>query len=179
LRYAIVDNEKGFVTNVTPFINFTYSDFKYGDNFKLITGNNVNVTLRDTIDYSGKRVYGVPKIMNAVGVDVSTRVGLYANLVHIYKDGVTIGTTRTSTSGVFPKVFTTYFATSYSLVNGKIGFRRNLSSHFSMDLSLGVNNIGGTQYPLMIFVNQLADAYIPAPPKAVVYGGLTLKYNFK
>jgi hypothetical protein len=24
----------------------------------------------------------------------------------------------------------------------------------------------------------LADAYIPAPPKAVVYGGVNLKYNF-
>jgi len=179
LSYAVVNNEKGFITNVTPFINFTYSDFKYGDNFKIITGNNVNVTLRDTIDYSGKRVYGVPKIMNAVGVDVSTRVGLYANLVHVYKDGMTIGTARTSNSGVFPKVFTTYYATSYSLVNGKLGFRRNLSSHFFMDLSLGVNNIGGTRYPLMIFVNQIPDAYIPAPPKAVIYGGLTLKYNFK
>ena len=175
LKYAIVNNENSVVTNVTPFINFTYSDFKYGDNFKIVTGS--TVPLRDTIDYSGKRVYGVPKIMNAFGVDVATRFGLYANLVHIYKDGVTIGTLRTSTSGVNPKVFTTYQASSYNLLNGKIGFKTNLSSHFYMDLFFGINNIGGTQYPIMIFVNQLADAYIPAPPKAVVYGGINLKYN--
>lgn len=175
LKYAIVNNEKRVVTNVTPFINFTYSDFKYGDDFKIVTGS--TVALRDTIDYSGKRVYGVPKIMNAFGVDVATRFGLYANLVHIYKDGVTIGTTRTSTSGVYPKVFTTYQSSSYNLLNGKIGFKTNLSSHFFMDLFFGVNNITGTQYPIMIFVSQIPDAYLPAPPKAVYYGGINLKYN--
>ena len=175
LRYAIVNNENSVVTNVTPFINFTYSDFKYGDDFKIVTGS--TVALRDTIDYSGKRVYGIPKIMNAFGVDITTGFGLYANLVHIYKDGVTIGTTRTSASGVNPKVFTTYQASGYNLLNGKIGFKRNLSSHFFMDLFFGVNNIAGTQYPIMIFVNQLADAYIPAPPKAVYYGGINLKYT--
>jgi len=176
LKYAIVNNENSVITNVTPFINFTYSDFKYGNDFKLVTG--ATVAARDTIDYSGKAVYGVPEIMNALGVDVATRFGLYANLVHIYKDGVTIGTTRTSAAGVNPKVFTTYYASSYNLVNGKIGFKRNLSSHFLLDAFFGVNNIGGTRYPIMIFVNQLADAYIPAPPKAVVYGGLNLKYIF-
>ena len=175
LRYAIVNNEKSVITNVTPFINFTYSDFNYGDDFKIVTGS--TVALRDTIDYSGKSVYGIPKIMNAFGVDVATKFGLYANLVHIYKDGVTIGTTRTSASGVNPKVFTTYQASSYNLLNGKIGFKTNLSSHFFMDLFFGVNNIAGTQYPIMIFVNQLADAYIPAPPKAVIYAGINLKYN--
>ena len=116
--------------------------------------------------------------MNAFGVDVATRVGLYANMVHIYKDGVTIGTTRTSASGVFPKIFTTYNASGYNLLNGKIGFKRNLSSHFFMDMFFGINNITGVRYPIMIFVNQLADAYIPAPPKAVVYGGINFKYNF-
>ena len=176
LKYAIVNNPQGLFTNVTPFINFTYSDFKYGDNFTLVTGS--TVALRDTIDYSGKRVYGVPKVMNALGVDVATRLGIYANLVHIYKDGVTIGTLRTSASGVNPKVFTTYQSSSYSLLNGKIGFKRNLSNHFALDVFLGVDNITKTKYPLMIFVNQLADAYIPAPPKAVVYGGLNVKYNF-
>jgi len=176
LRYSIINNPQGVFTNVTPFISFTYSDFKYGDNFTLVTGS--TVAARDTIDYSGKRVYGVPKVTNALGIDVATKLGFYANLVHIYKDGVTIGTIKTSAAGVNPKVFTTYQSTSYSLLNGKIGFKRNFSNHFGLDVFFGVDNITKTKYPLMIFVNQLADAYIPAPPKAVVYGGLNLKYNF-
>jgi len=176
LRYSIINNPDGVFTNITPFINFTYSDFKYGDNFTIVTG--ATVAQRDTIDYSGKRVYGVPKVMNALGVDVATKLGFYANLVHIYKDGVTIGTVKTSASGVNPKVFTTYNTTSYSLLNGKLGFRKNLSNHFGLDAFFGVDNITKTKYPLMIFVNQLPDAYIPAPTKAVVYGGVNLKYNF-
>ncbi|HUR66081.1 MAG TPA: TonB-dependent receptor [Chitinophagaceae bacterium] len=175
LKYAVVNNPNSVISNVTPFINFTYSDFKYGAGFRIVTG--ATVAGRDTIDYSGKNVYGVPKIMNALGVDVATRFGLYANLVHIYKDGMTIGTKKTSTSG--PKVFTTYYTTSYNLLNGKIGFKKNLSSRFFMDIFFGVNNIGGTRYPIMIFVNQLDDAYIPAPPKAVIYGGVNLKFNIK
>lgn len=174
VKYSIVNNPNNVITTVTPFINFTYSDFVYGDGFTLVTGS--NVAARDTIDYSGKNVYGVPKIMNALGVDVATKFGLYANLVHIYKDGMTIGTTKTQSTPT--KVFTTYYASSYNLLNGKIGFKKTLSSHFYMDLFLGVNNIGGTRYPIMIFVNQLADAYIPAPPKAVVYGGLNIRYTF-
>jgi iron complex outermembrane receptor protein len=176
LRYSIINNPNGIFTNVTPFINFTYSDFKYGDNFTIVTGT--SVAQRDTIDYSGKRVYGVPKVMNALGVDVATKLGFYANLVHIYKDGVTIGTVKTSAAGANPKVFTTYNATSYSLLNGKLGFRKNLSDHFGLDAFFGVDNITKTKYPLMIFVNQLPDAYIPAPTKAVIYGGVNLKYNF-
>jgi iron complex outermembrane receptor protein len=117
--------------------------------------------------------------MNAVGIDIATRFGIYANLVHIYKGDVTIGTTKTSSSGVIPKIFTTYSASGYNLLNGKIGFKKNLSDRFLLDLFLGVNNIGATRYPIMIFVNQLPDAYIPAPPKAVVFGGLNLRYNLK
>jgi len=99
---------------------------------------------------------------------------LYASLSHLYRDGVNIAIEKTSNS---PKTFVLRKAGSYNLLNGKIGFKRNLSSHFFMDLFLGVNNITSVQYPIMIFVNQLPDAYIPASPKAVVYGGLNLKYN--
>jgi len=30
----------------------------------------------------------------------------------------------------------------------------------------------------MIFVNQLPDAYLPAPKNTLFFGGLNLKYNF-
>ncbi|MBL0152767.1 MAG: hypothetical protein IPP93_04480 [Chitinophagaceae bacterium] len=67
-------------------------------------------------------------------------------------------------------------STSYNLLNVKFGYQRELSKHFNLDLSLGINNLTGVQYPIMIFANQLPDAYLPAPLKAVVFGGLNLKY---
>ena len=68
--------------------------------------------------------------------------------------------------------------TSYSLLNAKIGFQRSLSKHFDIDAYFGVNNITNTQYPLMVFINQLPDAYMAGPLKANYFGGLNVKYNF-
>jgi iron complex outermembrane receptor protein len=71
-----------------------------------------------------------------------------------------------------------YYTTSYNLLNAKAGIKRALSKHFDIDAFFGVNNITGVQYPLMVFVNQLPDAYLPAPFEANYFGGVNLKYNF-
>jgi iron complex outermembrane receptor protein len=63
-------------------------------------------------------------------------------------------------------------------VNAKLGLQRAINNHFDMDLYFGVNNITGTQYAYMVFVNQLPDAYLPAPYKVNYFGGLNIKYNF-
>jgi iron complex outermembrane recepter protein len=34
------------------------------------------------------------------------------------------------------------------------------------------------QYYMMVFLNQLPDAYIPAPNKINYFGGISLKYRF-
>jgi iron complex outermembrane recepter protein len=174
LKYAVVKDGDGLFTNVTPFINFTYSDFKYGDNFIFKTGSTTTNGGIDTLNYSGLDVFGVPKIMNAWGIDVATKYGIYANFSHLYRDPVTISFERVTNN---PESYALRTASSYNLLNAKIGFRRSLSSHFDLDAFFGVNNITGVQYPIMIFINQLPDAYIPAPPKAVYYGGINLKYN--
>jgi iron complex outermembrane receptor protein len=69
-------------------------------------------------------------------------------------------------------------AAAYSLLNAKLGIRRSLSSKFDLDAFVGANNITGTQYPYMVFINQLPDAYLPAPYKANYFGGVNLKFNF-
>jgi len=170
VKYSIIKNDNGLFTNVTPFINFTYSDFKYGENFIYKSGTTTSNII--TYDYSGLDVFGVPKIMNAMGIDATMKNGLYGSLSHLYRDGVNIGFETVGSTPVLRK------AGSYNLMNGKIGYKRNFSSHFDLDAFFGVNNITGVQYPIMIFVNQLPDAYIPAPPDVVVYGGINVKYNF-
>lgn len=176
VKYDVVKNSKAFA-NITPFINFTYSDFKYGDNFVLKSGSTTNNAGIDTLDYSGLNVFGVPKIMVSWGVDMTMRCGAYFSFTHLYKDPQNISLEKTQTYPL-PEVFTLRKAGSYNLLNTKLGYRRSISSHFDLDVYFGVNNITGQQYPIMIFVNQLPDAYIPAPPKAVVYGGVNVRYNF-
>ena len=70
------------------------------------------------------------------------------------------------------------FTSSYSLLNTKLGFQKSLSAHCDLDLFFGINNITGVKYPLMVFANQLPDAYLPGPPKANYFGGINFKYNF-
>ena len=174
VKYSIIKDGTGAFVNVTPFVNFTYSDFTYADNFVYKTGTTTAAGGIDTVNYSGLNVFGVPKIMVSWGVDAATKSGLYANFSHLYKDPQNFALERITNN---PETYALRIASSYNLLNAKLGFRRSLSSHFDVDAFFGVNNITGTQYPIMIFVNQLPDAYIPAPPKAVYYGGINLRYN--
>jgi iron complex outermembrane receptor protein len=159
VKFTAYQSENGFFKMIRPFGNVTYNDFKYGDNFKI----QKSVTL--TEDYSGKDVGGVPKLMANFGVDVMMKAGLYANVNYNYKDKVPI----TSMNDLYAK--------SYNLLNGKLGMKRSLGQHFDLDLYFGATNITGNKYYIMVFVNQLPDAYIPAPKNANVFGGINLKYN--
>ncbi len=160
LKYNVYQSASNFISSIRPFANLTYSDFTYGDNFKI----QKSVVL--TEDYSNKMVAGVPKYMVNLGVDVLTSVGLYGNMTYNYKDRTPI----TSMND--------YFATSYNLINGKLGYQNKLSNKINFDVYVGVTNLMGIKYPMMIFANQMPDVYTAAPEKPLFFGGVNLKYNF-
>lgn len=160
VKFTAVQSDKGFFQTVRPFANLTYSDFKYGDNFII----QKSVTASE--DYSGKAVAGVAKIVANIGVDVMMKHGLYANVSYNYKDKMPI----TSLNDLY--------ATSYNLLNSKIGIKQSLGAHFDLDFYVGATNLTNTKYYLMVFVNQIPDAYIPAPTTANFFSGVNLKYNF-
>lgn len=153
----------GFIESVRPFANFTYSNFKYKDYIFHYKGK---VTIDSAVNYDGNAVAGVPKFTGNIGVDVSTHCGLYGNMTYYYKDGFPI-----TSDGLLQ-------TSSYSLLNAKLGYRKNLSKHFDLDLTFGINNIAGVKHPIMVFVNQIPDAYLTGPAKANYFGGINLKYNF-
>ncbi len=158
-KYTAYQSATNFFTRVRPFANFTYSDFKYKD-FR------IQKSITVTEDYSNNPVAGVPKFAANAGIDLMMKYGLYANVTYSYKDPVAI-----SSDGLNK-------ATSFMLLNSKVGINASLSKHFDLDAYFGVNNITGVQYYYMVFSNQLPDAYLPAPNKANYYGGVNLTYNF-
>lgn len=159
VRYEAMQNNKGFFTSVKPFANLTYSNFKY-------VSFTYDSSVVKQVSFKDKEVAGVPKIMANLGVDVNTKPGLYANLTFNYKDKLPV----TALNDVY--------TTSYSLLNAKIGYKTSLSKHFDLDVYAGGQNLTGTKYFIMVFVNQLPDAYIPAARNANMFGGINLKYNF-
>lgn len=193
VKYTVVESDKGFFTNVTPFINFTYADYKYKNFIFQTTTKTVTTPIKDSIvtkDYSGHRVPGVSKFVFNVGVDVNTKLGFYANATWSYRDrqeitsigtntGETIGTKSTYLSNYvnYAVIATPYHIGSYSLINAKLGYKHSFGK-VSLDAYFAANNITNTKYPIMIFVNQFPDSYIAGPKTATVFGGINLKYNF-
>jgi len=164
VKYNAYESKTGFISAIKPFANFAYSDFKYvGYSFQTLSADRLSAVVAN---YDGKAVAGVAPITANIGTDLMSKVGLYANLTYSYKDAMPI-----SSDGLNK-------TTSYSLLNGKIGFQNKVSKQIDLDLFLGATNITGTQYAYMVFVNQLPDAYLPAPYKINYFGGINLKYLF-
>jgi iron complex outermembrane receptor protein len=156
VKYTAYQSASAFVSIIRPFANFTYSHFRY--DAYVFAGK----------DYSGKEVAGVPPITFNLGVDVSTLPGVYANAMYMYRDDVFL----TAENDEAAK------AKHFGLLNAKVGVHRSLSNYFDLDAFVGANNLTGTQYYNMVFVNQLPDAYVPAPLETVFFGGVKLNYNF-
>jgi iron complex outermembrane receptor protein len=164
IKYNAYESKTGFISAIKPFANLAYSDFKYvGYSFQTLSADRQSAVI---VNYDGKAVAGVAPITTNLGTDIMSKIGLYANLTYSYKDAMPIssdGLNKTS---------------SYNLLNGKIGFQNKISNKIDFDLFVGATNITGTQYAYMVFVNQLPDAYLPAPYKINYFGGINLKYNF-
>ena len=163
-KYTVYQSTDKFITSFTPFANFCYSDFRYKDyKFQTLDASRKNTV---EIDYSGNKVVGVPPITFNAGIDVSTLPGFYANVNYSYRDGMYFTSDQLNKAG------------SFNLVNGKIGFKRTFLNHIGLDVYFGAVNITNTKYYYMVFLNQLPDAYIPAPNKINYFGGINLKYIF-
>jgi iron complex outermembrane receptor protein len=178
VKTTVYQSATGFFSAVMPFANATYSDFKYKDyRFQSIVKTRL-APITDsaaTVDYSDHQVAGVSKWVANVGIDFTTRPGIYGNTVYAYRDAFTL--TSLGTADGTPNT-APYKVSSWGLLNAKLGYRNTISHHFDLDIYAAVNNISGTKYPIMVFVNQIPDAYIAGPAKAVYFGGVNLKYIF-
>lgn len=164
--YKIVDTEKGFVKHLQPFANFTFSDFKYEKfYFEKVGKNASNQDSTIVENYSGNSVAGVSPVVFNAGVDLSTKPGFYVSMYYNYRSSMPF-----TSDGL-------HEANGYQLLNSKLGFKKSIR-HFEFDLYVAANNITGSQYYNMVFVNQLPDAYIPAPNEINFFGGVNLKYTF-
>ncbi|WP_290799148.1 TonB-dependent receptor [Flavihumibacter sp. UBA7668] len=154
----------GFISAIHPFANLTLSHFRYGNfQYEQLSNDKMSTVV---MDFTYKTVVGVPPVVFNTGFDLITRAGIYWNLTYNYRD---------------PMYFTSdnkNQTASYQLLNTKIGYSRQLMKHFAVDVHLGCNNLTGQQNYLMVFLNQLPDAYLPAPREVNFFGGVNLHYIF-
>lgn len=164
--YKVIESNTGFLNLLQPFANFTYSDFKYENyQFERVGKNALNKDSSIVEDYSGKAVAGVAPIVFNAGIDFDTKIGIYGNVYYNYRSSMPYTSDGLNETN------------AYSLLNAKVGFRKTIKQ-IDFDVYAGANNITGTQYYNMVFVNQLPDAFIPAPNEINFFGGLNVKYTF-
>jgi iron complex outermembrane receptor protein len=153
--YQLLPHHKGFVSAARIWISHTWSDFHYRD-FKQIS----NVTN----DYSGKQLPSIAPHIVTAGLDVTTKPGIYTNITWYYSDPIALNDANTD------------IASSYQVLGGRIGWRRNLSKRLGIDLYAGVDNAFDVTYSLGNDINAAAGRYYNPAAGVNYFVGITLKY---
>ncbi len=164
LRGTVYQADKGFVKSFSLFTNMAYSYFKYA-NFKYQQLSTDKKSVVE-VDFSNKTVAGVPPITFNAGFDFVSNLGLYLNATYNFKDKMFFTSDNLNQTKMNHQL------------NAKFGFQRVFIKHIGVDAYVGANNITSNQNYAMVFVNQLPDAYLPAPREVNFFGGINLKYIF-
>ena len=166
--YAYKPNNS-FLTKIQPFVNYTYNDFKYSK-FSINTDDNT---------FGGNKVVGIPKHRVAMGLDFSTKIGLYLQNTYNY-----MGT-------VYTDFANTNKVKSFALLNSKIGYKHSFGKFDADIFVIGNNLTNQINYSFLFYGHSINDSDLdnqylgtqstdvnPGPSKAYYFTGFNLKYNF-
>lgn len=161
---AVAYKSNKFVKAITPFVNLAYSYFRYGSfKYQQLSSDKQSTV---EVDFSKNTVAGVPPITFNAGFDFTTKPGVYLNMTYSYRDKMYYTSDNVNQTNY------------YHLLNAKIGYSHVFIEHIGLDAYIGFNNITQNQNYAKVFLNQLPDAYLPAPNKVNYFGGINLKYIF-
>ena len=168
IGYAYKPNNS-FLTKIQPFVNYAYSDFKY---------SSLSINTTDHT-FGGNKVVGIPKHRVAMGLDFSTKIGLYLQNTYSY-----MGT-------VYTDFANTTKVKSFALLNSKIGYKHSFGKFDADIFVIGNNLTNQINYSFLFYGNSINDSDLdnqylgtastdvnPGPDKAYYLTGFNLKYNF-
>ena len=153
LDYAILRNSNGFIKDFLVGTAYTGQFFKFVDYRK------------QTNDFSGNDLTGVPPHNVVSRLDIRTRPGIYLNFTHQFTDKIPLNDANT------------VFQESYDLVNLRAGWVKNLGN-FDLELFVGVDNLLDESYSLGNDLNAFAGRFYQPAPTRNWYGGIKLGLNY-
>ena len=151
----LIDNSHIFFENIKVWATHTWHDFHY-DEFQKVTD--------DTADFSGKRLPSIPKHFVSAGVDVISKMGLYANITYYYSDPIPLNDANTN------------YSSSYNLAAARLGFRRVLTKRFSFDVFGMADNLFDVKYSLGNDINAFGGRFYNAAPERNFAVGASIRY---
>ena len=153
ISWRVIDNPHSLLNSLRLFISHAWHDFHYSS------------FTQDTLNYSGHRLPSVPPQNVVSGVDVSLRFGLYANGTYTYTDKIALNDANT------------YYAGSYNLLGGRIGFRK-VFAHWKGDIYAGVDNAANVKYSLGDDFNAALNRFYNVAPRKNFYAGISMVRRF-
>lgn len=153
VSWAVIQNGSGILTALTPFATYAYSDFSFEE---FVIGD---------VDYSGNTITGTAPHVVHLGIDASTRPGFYGSVRYSYTDRMPLNDTNTD------------YASSYSLVSGRIGLEWEIG-RTGIDAHVGIDNLFDTRYASRLDFNASGGNYYRPSPGRTFYTGVTLRPRF-
>ncbi len=144
---------------ILPYMSYTLNDHSFID---FVDGDE---------DYSGNPLTGVPKNRLSSGIDFQHNNGLQLNLNHQFVDEIPMTDSNSINSD------------AYNVFHAKLGFRTAISSHITLGLNAGINNVLDSNYAQSVLINAVGFGgsqpryYYPGNGRNF-FGGVRLNYVF-
>ena len=145
-------------------MSYTFSDFDFKE--FIIRGPDGDVVN----DFSDSEVTGIAPHNVSAGIDLETRFGAYSYTTMFFNDRFPINDANT------------IYNPAYTVLNSKIGIRRQIFDSFTVDAHVGLNNIANSSFSSNVALNARAfgpgdPAFFNPSPDRHFFTGLSLKYN--
>ncbi len=150
LHAYLIHNNHQFIKTLTIGNSFSYQPYKF------------NNYISGTKNYSGNHLTGVPKYVNVTTLDVNTKPGIYLNTNFNYTSSIPL----TDANNVY--------ADSYTLVQMKMGYKKQLNKTL-VDFYFGVDNLLNETYSLGNDLNAAGGRYFNPAPKRNYFGGVKIE----
>jgi iron complex outermembrane recepter protein len=98
-------------------------------------------------------------------MDAALQIGLYANLTYTYTGNIPLNDANS------------YYAGSYDLLGGRIGYRKVLDKKLKLDIFAGIDNAFNAKYSLGDDFNAALNRFYNAAPRRNYYAGLSFDYR--
>ncbi len=153
IDYAILRNADGFIKDFLVGTAYTGQFFTFV-NYK-----------KQTNDFSGNDLTGVPPHNLVSRIDLRTRPGFYLNFTHQFTDKIPLNDPNT------------VFQEAYDLVNLRAGWVKSLGN-FDLEFFAGVDNLMDESYSLGNDLNAFAGRFYQPAPGRNWYGGVKLGLRY-
>lgn len=148
LEASVAYNWKLETVNWKLFSTYAFQDYRFAD---FVTSGG---------DFSGKLLTGTPRQVLTLGADLVTQVGFYTNLTFNHTDRVPLNDANSD------------FAAGYSLLGGRLGFRKTFGKRLETDVFGGIDNALDQTYTPAPDLNAVGGRYFNAAPRRNGYGGV-------